>query len=126
MSDGLTGSGADSPSAGPDGLGAAMMMFCSALSVCRRSAADLRPTPVSARYTAHARRTSSVDSRQVIKADANAVVASSLRFNLPRSRDVDSSTGFFTQSLWALDGLMRLPPGISWLHPVFRSHRANL
>lgn len=80
----------------------------------------------SRRLAALVRCTSSVDSRQAAMAEANPAIASSLRFNLPRSHDVDSSTGFFIQSLWSLDGFMLLPPGISWLHPVFRSHRANL
>lgn len=103
-----------------------MMMFCSALSMCRRSATDLRPSPVPALYAAHARRTSPVDARHATKAEANPLIASSLRFNSSRSRAVDSSTSCFTQSLWAFDSFMLPLPGISRLHPVFRSLGANL
>ena len=131
-SKGRTGPEADLSSDGPApagdlaGLAAAMIMFCSALSMCRRSATDLRPSPVAALYSAHARCTTPVDSRQVISADANVVVASSLRFNSSRSRAVDSSTSCFTQPLWAFDSFMLLLPESSRLHPVFRPRGANL
>lgn len=55
MSDVLIGAGADSPSVGPAGLGAAIMMFCSALSMCRRAAADLRPSSAALPRSIHAR-----------------------------------------------------------------------
>lgn len=85
----------------------AMMMCYLALSLCKRAATVLRPSPVSTRYAAHACCTFSDDSRQAIRAGTNPVAASSLCFNSSPNRSGPSIVSCF--SFWEFPGCTPFP-----------------